>query len=313
MPEAKENAPVHVLVLGGCGFIGSHIVDALLDRGIKVRVVDRSPEHYRQPLPKVDYRFFDFHDSEQLAQALADIDVVVHALSSTTPAPSNDAPIHDIENNLIGTVQLLEMMRKRHIQRIVFLSSGGTVYGVPQTLPIHEEHALHPLCSYAAVKIAIENYLNIYAHLHGFRPTILRTANPYGARQNPESGQGVIAAFAKRILQDQPITLWGDGSIVRDFFEVRDLACLCAMTIEQDCPGTFNVGSGHGHSLNEIIDSIASITGHRADINRHPSRPFDIPEIYLDIDKAQRTFGWQPEISLESGIRNYCDWLQEHL
>ena len=300
---------MRALVLGGCGFIGSHIVDALCSAAIDVRVVDRNKERYRPPVAGVDYRHFDFNDAGNMAQALEGVDVVVHALSTTLPASSNANPIFDINTNLVGTVQLLELMKDKQMQRIVFLSSGGTVYGRPLQLPIAESHPLHPLCSYAAVKVAIEHYLNVYSELYDLRPTILRAANPYGPRQDPNSGQGAIAAFAKRIILQETITVWGDGSTVRDFFHVRDLAALTVSAVKMGIPGIFNAGSGMGYSLNEIIHIIANECGKTAQVDYLAPRAFDIPEIVLDIHHARATFDWSPATDLGNGIHEYCDWL----
>lgn len=154
---------MRVLVIGCNGFIGSHLVDISFRSGHKVRVFDRSPEKFRSALPNVDYRLFDFNDTSAIAESLEGVDVVIHLLSTTVPSTSNLDLVADIQNNLIGTVRLLQMMLKKDVKRIVYLSSGGTVYGVPQIVPIPETHPLNPaFCSYGVVKVAIEKYLFMF-------------------------------------------------------------------------------------------------------------------------------------------------------
>ena len=301
---------MNALVLGGCGFIGSHIVDLLLDAGHKVRVVDHSPEQFRQPLTDVDYRFMDFINTSELEAALDGIDTVIHAISSTVPGTSNKNPQADIQNNLLGSIRLLDLLKKQGICRIVFLSSGGTVYGTPDIIPVSEDHPLNPLCSYGVVKIAIEKYLFMYQHLYGLRPIVIRPANPYGPRQGHSGVQGVISTFLADMLKERPLNIWGDGSIIRDFFHVQDLARLCVTAAESDQTGIFNAGSGCGHSVREIIDIISEITGVAADIRFSAAHESDVEKIVLDIEKASVTFGWSPNIPLEQGIRDHWKWLR---
>ncbi len=298
------------LVLGGCGFIGSHIVDSLLNAGHQVRVVDRAPERFRPPLDGVDYRPSSFSVQSELEKALAGMDIVYHCISTMVPATSNKDPQADVRENLIGTLGLLDAMVKRDVSRIVYLSSGGTVYGMPESLPIPEEHALRPLCSYGVVKVAIENYLWMYQHLYGLEPVIIRPANPYGPRQGHLGIQGVIASFLSAVLDGRSIQVWGDGSVVRDFLDVRDLARLCVLAAEGDKVGVFNAGSGRGRSIAEIIALISTVTDISLQIEHVSDRPFDVKEVVLDISKAEKAFGWHPEVSLEQGIHDYFVWLK---
>lgn len=298
------------LVLGGCGFIGSHIVDELLDAGHQVRVVDRTPERFRPPINGVDYRFIDFTSESGLKPAMDDIDIVFHCISSTVPSTSNENPQADIRDNLLGSVRLLDQLVERGISRIVFLSSGGTVYGAPESLPIPEKHALKPLCSYGVVKVAIENYLFMYQHLYGLKPVIIRPSNPYGSRQGHLGIQGVITSFLSAALQGRSIQVWGDGSVVRDFLDVRDLVRLCILAAASEEVGVYNAGSGIGRSITEIIALISAVTDIPLQVEYTSERNFDVREIVLDIGKAGKVFGWRPEISLEQGIHDYIAWLK---
>ena len=172
-----------ILIIGGSGFIGSHVVDKLLTSGHSVRVFDRQPERYRAALAGVDYCFGDFADRMALVEALSGVDAVYHLLSTTVPGTADLDPKTDVQDNLVGTINLLDSMQRLGLSRILFLSSGGTVYGVPDAIPIPETHALRPINSYGIVKASIEHYLEVYRRTRGFSPIIIRASNPFGPRQ----------------------------------------------------------------------------------------------------------------------------------
>lgn len=299
---------MRALVLGGCGFIGSHLVDHLLAAGHKVRVFDRVPESFRQPLPHVEYRLGDFLDASLLAEALEGVDVVYHLISTTVPSTSNLNPVADVQSNLIGTLQLLNLMVQKQVSKIVFLSSGGTVYGIPESVPIPETHPLRPICSYGVVKVAIENYLHMFHNLHGLEYVILRASNPYGERQGHAGVQGVIGTFIKKIITSEPIVIWGDGSVVRDFVYVGDLAELCVLAGQTKDVGIFNVGSGVGSSINGIIDVLASVTGRPIEPTYRAGRGYDVPCVILNIESAKSKFNWASNIELYDGLQKTWSW-----
>jgi len=299
-----------VLVLGGCGFIGSHVVDALLAAGHTVRVLDHSREKFRAPLPGVDYHMGELADDAAVAGTLQGVDMVFHTVSTSLPETSNRDPESDVRGNLVPMLRLLDAMLEAGVQRFVYLSSGGTVYGNTDVVPTPESHPLNPVCSYGIIKLTIEKYLFMYQQLRGLRPVIIRPANPYGPRQNPTGIQGAISTFSNRIMRGEPVEIWGDGSIVRDFFHVEDLARLCVMAGESDYTGAFNAGSGTGCSIRELVDIIAGASGLKPRIEFREARGFDVQKVVLDIGKAGAQLGWTPEISLTDGIRNYWQWLQ---
>lgn len=302
---------MRILVLGGTGFIGSHIVDSLIDSNHQVRVLDRTVKpNNSNSSPSVEYIQGDYGDPLILSEALAGVDLVIHSVSSTIPSTSNLDPIADIQSNLINTVTLLQVMLKIGIKRILFLSSGGTVYGQPKTIPIPESHTENPICSYGIVKLAIEKYLYLYQKLYDLRPIILRVSNPYGPRQGHIGTQGVIGTFIEQITNNREITIWGDGSIVRDYIYIKDLVDACIKVVNQNISGTFNIGSSHGYSLNEITTIIEGCLQRKAIIINKNSRNFDIQEIVLDITVAKNTFGWSPKIDLNVGIEKHCEWYQ---
>lgn len=299
---------MRALVLGGNGFIGTHLVDALLLAGHSVRVFDRGAEVYRAPLSSVDYRFCDFGDVPALAEALEGMDIVYHLISTTVPSTSNFDPFSDIQGNLINTVRLLQLMIQKSVPRIMFLSSGGTVYGIPDVLPIPETHPLRPICSYGVNKVAIENYLFMYKYLYGLQPIVIRASNPYGTRQGHVGVQGFISTVLKRILLGEKIEIWGDGSVTRDFIYISDLIDLCLKAGASGICGVFNAGSGIGYSINEVLSLIFCATGKKIDILNKQGRSYDVPCVVLDISKALNEFCWRPVVEMQDGITHM--WLQ---
>lgn len=299
-----------VIVLGGCGFIGSHVVDQLLRDGHIVRVFDRQKEQFRSPLTGVDYRIGNFGDRMALIDALSGMDAVVHLVSTTFPGTADLDPKTDVQDNLSGSIVLLDSMVSLGISRIVFLSSGGTVYGIPQSVPISEHHPLRPISSYGIVKVAVENYLEMYRRTRGILPTIIRASNPYGPRQGHKGVQGVINTFLARSLSGDPIEVWGDGSVVRDYVHVADIGDLCARALRSGKIGTYNAGSGVGTSVNEIIDIVRDVTRRSIVPIYKPARALDVPISILDVSKAATDFLWKPRATLHAGIAETWKWMQ---
>ena len=297
---------MRVLVLGGAGFIGRHVVELFRSLGTKVAVLDVVPKaHYS--VCNVTYYQGDFSDFKDIAECMESSGAthVVHLVSTTLPKTSNDNMIYDIQSNVMSTVRLLDLCVKHRLKKIVFMSSGGTVYGKSHTLPIEEGHPTDPICSYGITKLTIEKFIQLYSREHGIDHVILRPSNPYGPGQNPSSGQGVITTFLGKIANRQPLEVWGDGSTIRDYFHVSDLANLTCQATLSDATGVFNAGSGSGTSINQLITVIGEILGVNPEVNFLPARTFDVPAIVLDRRKAHDAFGWVPKISLEGGIRRY--------
>lgn len=301
---------MRILVLGGCGFIGSHVVDELIGSGHEVIVFDRYPERFRAPLPNVLYCQADFGNRGELEEVLAGgIDVAIHLVSSTAPQSSNDDPIFDVQTNLVESIALFEMCIKHHVRKVIFISSGGTVYGIPQASPVPESHSTLPLCSYGITKLAIENYLHLFYLLHGLEYVVLRVSNPYGARQDPHRKQGAVAVFMYKIHKGEVISVWGDGSVVRDFVHVSDVARACLAAAESQYVGMCNVGSGTGLSIKQLIVALQEVTGKMANVNWLESRNFDVPEIVLDCSRIERELSWRPQTSLPNGLVDMQNWM----
>lgn len=302
------------LVLGGLGFIGTHLVKALLDLGFKVRCFERPhtnsvmADFFQHP----NFELFegDFASETDVAEAIKNCDFCYHLVSTTLPKSSNLDPVFDIESNLIGTIRLLQHAVDNGVQKVIFISSGGTVYGTPMELPILENHPTDPTCSYGITKLAIEKYFALFHHLHGLDYTVLRLANPYGEGQRIHSQQGAIAVFLGKILRGETIEIWGDGTVVRDYIHVSDVVeSLLLSLAASNGNHLFNIGSGIGNSLNEIISTIERVTNCRAIVNYSDSRDFDIPVNILNINKAKNLSGWSPKVTLENGIERFYKWL----
>lgn len=294
---------MRALVIGGNGFIGSGLVDRLRAMSYQTRVLDQSSPRSDVDWHDVDYVVGNLLDSRLLPSLLNGIDIVFHLASSTVPGTSNLDPIADVQSNLVGALNLCTAMIAVGQRRLVYFSSGGTVYGDPQQLPVPETHPLHPISSYGVVKVAIENYLLMYEQLGNLDPLILRPSNPYGPRQSGAGLQGVIAAFLGKARLNEGVHIWGDGEVIRDYLHIDDLIAFAAAAGVGRQTGLVNVGSGQGHSLNQIVNLVRAATGAALPVTYAPKRDFDVAEIVLDISRAKAEFGWQPSVSLSNGIQ----------
>jgi UDP-glucose 4-epimerase len=303
------------LVLGASGFIGGHLITSLAGLGHQVLAYSRhfDTNHSISANTNIEYVTGDFCNEQRWNELLTGVQVCYHLISTTVPKSSNDDPIADVTGNIIGTLHFLEAAKKKNV-RIVFASSGGTVYGRINTDSINEHHPTDPLCSYGITKLAIEKYLLLYRELHGVRSVVLRIANPYGEGQQPYAIQGAVAVFMGRVLRGHTIDIWGDGSVVRDYIYVQDV--VQAMIAAAEYGGrlnVFNVGSGVGVSLLELLGMIEQVTAKKADIIFHPSRSFDVPRNVLDITTAQKELEWTPQVPMIEGLKKTALWMRKKL
>lgn len=302
------------LIIGGNGFIGTHLVDALLESGHQVSVFDRYPNRYRGELPNVKYITGDFANHGEVEAVVQGVDWVFHLAYTTLPSTSNDDPVYDVRSNVIDTLQLLQSCRQHGTRKVIFISSGGTVYGIPQQVPIPESHPNEPICSYGISKLTIEKYLHLFHKLWGLEYAILRLSNPYGEFQNPSAKQGAIGVFLGNVLHGQPITIWGDGSVVRDYIYIKDAVKALVLAAEYEAgpdePRIFNIGHGQGYSLNEIVAAIKQVVDVPVTVKYTESRNMDVPANVLDISRAARHLEWQPRMELAEGIRRSWAWVK---
>lgn len=305
-----------VTVFGGGGFLGSAIVDSLLAEGHAVRVFERPriPPHRSFAAGEhLDWIEGDFGHSPDLQKALQGASAAIHLVCTTRPKSSNEEPIFDVQSNVISTLQLLQVMRELGVKKLIFASSGGTVYGPPLHTPIDEDHPTNPTTSYGITKLMIEKYLLLENVLHGLQPTILRVANPYGERQRVEHAQGVVAAFLKCASSGAPIEIWGDGSVIRDYLHIADVAAAFRSALHYRGPESiFNIGSGTGLSLNELVAILSAELGKKLEVVYKPGRDFDVKSNVLCCQRAQQHLHWQPKISMAEGISRTLTWLNEH-
>ena len=303
-----------VCVIGATGFIGSHLVDALLASGCYVRAVSRTfPGLMSEAAllhPKLSVHRVDICDKQGLGEILSGVEVLIHLACGCIPQNSNDYPVSDVEINLIGSLNILDCSVTHKIKKFIFISSGGTVYGTPLFVPLTEDHPTEPTCSYGITKLAIEKYILLYKRLYGLNGIILRLANPYGERQRLDSAQGVVPAFLIRAIRRQPLVVWGDGTVVRDFLYITDVvqAIICSFLYDGNT-SIFNIGSGSGLSLNQLISLIESVIGRKIDVTYMKPRPFDVPTNILAIDRAVRLLNWQPSVCANDGITKFYKYL----
>ncbi|WP_186760032.1 NAD-dependent epimerase/dehydratase family protein [Luteimonas wenzhouensis] len=293
---------MRVVIVGGAGFIGTALADRLSGRGDDVLVADtrRRLDRAQAWLPAVETREFDFVSGDDPHPLLEGADTVVHLACATTPASSMQSIAGDALRNILPSIRLFDAARSASVRRLVFSSSGGTVYGAPSRLPVQECDTGTPLSAYGVSKMAIEHYLSLYPALS---PLSLRVANPYGAYQLQGAAVGVIARYARAAAAGEPIEVWGDGAIVRDYIAIEDVARAFELAVAGDlAPGAYNVGTGTGASLNEIIAMIESLSGHPLEVRRSPARQYDVPGIVLDPGKFARATGWTPRLGLRDGV-----------
>jgi UDP-glucose 4-epimerase len=307
MVKSNALSQTRCVVLGASGFIGANLCLALQERVSRlIGFGRRAPPHALQNVAWVQG---NFADPAAYDAALADADVAIHLVGASTPASANTDMIADVMNNVVATLHFLDACRRHGVQRVIFVSSGGTIYGVPDIIPTPETYAPEPITAYGVSKLAIERYLSLYRHLHGLEYRALRVANPYGPFQSAAKGQGVVAAFLDKALAGQPIEVWGDGSVVRDYVYVADVveAIIAAMT--HDGPSrVFNIGGGRGHSLNEMIDAISQTVGQPLERREKPGRIIDTPRSVLDISRARAELNWAPRTGLSEGLAHTLAW-----
>ena len=303
---------MRALVTGGSGFIGAHLVDGLTATGWKVRVLDLFDRRFGPAPAGVDLIKADVSNDYAVREALVDVDVVFHLAWSTIHEVATRNPLQDIEGNMMPSVQLIDDCRRSGVRRIVFFSSGGTVYGPAQRLPIPETHPTHPINAYGITKLAVEKYLQMYYHLYGLEYVILRPSVPYGPMQDPRRRQGAVNVFLYRAGQGEPIEIWGDGSVVRDYFFISDLvsaALKAATAAGLEGERVFNVGGGQGYSLNDLVRVIQEVTGQTVTVVYRPGRLFDVPSVVLDTSRAAACLNWRPEVELAEGVERTWRWI----
>jgi UDP-glucose 4-epimerase len=297
---------VRILVAGGAGFIGSHIVDTYLAAGHSVAIVDNLSTGRREHVnPGARLYPIDLGAPEALAEVLAreQPEVVSHQAAQKSVRLSVEDPATDATINIVGTLHLLEQCRRHGVQHVIFASTGGAIYGDVNTIPTPEEHPAWPVSPYGIAKLTVEHYLYFYHHQYSLPYTALRYANVYGPRQDPHGEAGVVAIFVERLLAGDSVTIFGDGEQTRDYVYVGDVAAANLRALEARALGPFNIGTGIETSVNDLYRSLQQAIGIDRAANYASGRPGEQARSAVDARHATDTLRWRPQVSLDEGLR----------
>lgn len=306
----------HILVTGANGFIGSHLVDELVKSGQHhITVFDLCPRVYDALPSGVTFIQGNLNDANLIRRMIIDqnIEIVYHAAWASIHETSLKNPAADIEANLVPTLHLLEACREADVKRMIFISSGGTVYGLPRSSFVREDHFMNPINAYGVAKMAVEKYLYMYHYLYGLEYVIFRPSVPYGPRQDPHRRQGAVAVFIYRALRGEPITIWGDGETLRDYFYIEDMISplVAAMELPVMPDPIFNLAGMQGYTLNQLVQTIEDTLAVKVQVGYKAAREFDVPRLRLDTSAATEKLNWSPVTTLPEGIQRTALWMQE--
>lgn len=286
-------------------------MSALEHIGAQVVIVDRAGRAGPRVASRATYVGADLLDRDAVRSALDGVDVVYHLAWSGLPRSSNEDPSAHAASNLMPTLALFDACVNSSVKRIVFLSSGGAVYGRAVAFPMTEEHPTHPISAYGVAKLAVEAYLDVYWRQYDLDYVVLRPSVPYGESQNTSRGQGAVGVFLQSAMTGKPITLWGGASVSRDFFYVGDLAKACLAAADMNVQrGVYNIGGGRAITLGQLIALVERLTNTQLNTITVPPSSCDPPSILLDISKARRHLGWEPEVEIEAGVELTWEWFR---
>jgi UDP-glucose 4-epimerase len=302
-----------ILVTGGAGFIGSHVVDLMIDAGHEVVVVDNLSTGRKSNLnPHAKFYQADIRSEEM--EKIFEIErpeVVDHHAAQMDVRRSVADPIYDADINVLGGLNLLNLAVKYGVRKFIHISSGGAVYGEPVYLPCDEAHPVTPLCPYGATKYMLELYLYMYKQTYGLDYSILRYPNVYGPRQDPAGEAGVVAIFTGLMLNEKPVTIYGSGEQVRDYVFVKDCARANVLLLENGSGRVYNLGYGIGTSVNQVFAGLKEITSYPFEANYAEARPGETFKIYLDSSRAHNELNWEPRVPLAEGLRQTVEYFRE--
>lgn len=297
---------MNIVILGAAGFVGTNLtLELAKDRENIITVVDEKMEYFSSSteLPNIKRCLLDFKPDVDFTDVLEGQDTVYHLISTNNPTSSNKNIGHDITDNIKISINLLEACVCKHIKKIVFISSGGTVYGKTASFPIKEEAVTNPITTYGIQKLTIEKLLYLYHYVYDLEYAIIRLSNPFGPFQRPNGKLGVVTTFIHKAMKGEKLVVYGDGSIVRDYIYITDAVNGIVRIANSDCEERiFNLGSGKGTSVNEVINTIEKVIRIPVEIEYVDSRPVDVPVNFLDISKFERCFGKLNLKTLEEGI-----------
>lgn len=306
-----------ILLLGGAGFIGTNLVIELSKtKQNEITVVDRK-EQYFEPLKELGLSNVSFVESDftldtDYVSLLKGHELVYHLVSTTIPGTSNQHISEELVANVVTTSKILEASVTAGVKKMVFISSGGTVYGKEVDCPIKETALTRPITSYGVQKISIENLLYLYNYMYGLDYRIIRLANPYGPYQRPNGMLGAVTTFTYKALKSEEIIVYGDGSVVRDYIYIDDSIRAIENIVKGDNKHkVFNVGSGYGTSVRQVLDAVENALGCKLNITYKEARAVDVPVNYLDISRYEKYYGKLNPLPLSEGIRKTAEFLQK--
>ncbi len=304
-----------VVVTGGVGFIGSHMVDRLIAAGHEVIIIDHHKKDRRRfPNPQASVHKLDFgHDAVLGLLKKEQPDAIVHLAAQISVTKSVEDPVHDAQVNIMSSIALLDAARKAGVNRFVFASSGGAIYGDHPERPTPELMDVQPISPYGLSKQTFERYLMQYSNMHSMHCVILRLANAYGPRQLPGGEAAVIPLFLRALLEQGQATIFGDGSATRDFIFIDDIVDAFIAAIEGEYAGIVNIGSGEEISILELLNALKEIHGALHEHAHVEDRVGEIQKSVLDPSKAKLELGWEAKTSLRDGLKKTYDWFKEFL
>jgi UDP-glucose 4-epimerase len=303
-----------VLVTGGAGFIGSHVADRYIREGYSVVVLDNLSTGFKENVnPEAKFYLADITDRKKVREILESEkpDYVNHHAAQMDVRKSVDDPVFDARTNILGSVNLMLESLQSGVAKFIYISTGGAVYGEPDSLPVDETYPVNPLSPYGVSKHTVEHYLYLFAHNAGFRYTVLRYANVYGPRQNPHGEAGVVAIFTEKMLGGETPTIFGAGTQTRDYVYVEDVVEASVLSIEKGDGGIYNLGTGQETSVIGLFESLKGILGFDGEPSFAPARTGEIERISLDAGKAARELGWKPGHTLEQGFQKTVTYYRE--
>ncbi len=307
-----------VLVTGGAGFIGSHIVDTLIENDYDVIVVDDLSSGKLENInKKADFYLCDISSKTILQDVFEETrpDYVVHHAAQATVIKSMSDPVSDVLVNVVGTLNLLELSKEFNIVKFIYAGSGGTAYGNPCYVPCDENHPVNPISPYGISKHAVEHYLNFYYDQYGLDYISFRYPNIYGERQDPLTEAGVISIFAKQMLKNKEVIIYGNGLQSRDFVYVKDIARANLLALESNNipSGIYNLGWGEGTTINMVYETLNQIIKYKKNPVNKPERKGEVYRTFLDAEKFRKYTWWKPEVSLSMGCMYVVDWMKRNL
>ncbi len=303
-----------IVVTGGAGFIGSHVCDELVAQGHQVWAADNLSTGNKKNLSsKVNLAKLDLKDSQQVQQFLEEIkpEAIFHLAAQVNVRTSLENPLKDAKNNILGSINLFKAAGKEGVEKIIYSSTGGAVYGDPEKNPCQETDRIAPLCPYGISKYSVEKYLEMYAKLFNLNWIVLRYANVYGPRQDPKGEAGVVSIFTEQLLNNKQPYINGDGEQTRDFIYVKDVARANLKALESNSSNeVFNIGTGQPTSINKLYTQIKEAIGSETDPKRRPPIAGEVKDTYLNILKAKDQLSWKPRYSLDRGIKKTITWMK---